>query len=347
MELYTPDRYDVIRNEYENWNNTHRQGGFMQSLRWAGVKKDGWGSSLILSRDSEGAIRGSMLVLIKKVPIFGWALLYAPRGPVCDPYDRETLEDLMTGVDLLKKKHRAYMFRMDPYVLASDDRYIAMAREMGFEFTPDMGDFTTIQTRNNYMLNIEGKTPDEVMAGFHQKWRYNIRVAMRHGVECKVCDKSHIDEFYALMQKTGERDEFRIRPKSYFVKMLDELGDYCRLYLCFYEGRAISGAVTTQCGGKTCYVYGASDNELRNVMPNHLMQWTMIQWAIEGGCFVYDFQGIPGYTDENSHDYGIYKFKKGFNGEVVEFAGEFDRIYSKLRKRIVDVSEKVYNKVRR
>lgn len=53
------------------------------------------------------------------------------------------------------------------------------------------------------MLNIEGKTPEEVMAGFHSKWRYNIRVAQRHGVECKVCDKSHIDEFYRLMEKTG------------------------------------------------------------------------------------------------------------------------------------------------
>lgn len=345
MEIVTPQQYPSIEQEYEAFNNGHRQGSFMQSLRWTRVK-DGWGSSLVLSRDGEGAIRGSMLLLIKKVPVFGWTLLYAPRGPVCDPCDRETLADLMTGVDQLAKTHKAYLFRMDPYVLASDETYIGMAREMGFAFTPGLGDFKTIQTRNNYMLNIEGKTADEVLAGFHQKWRYNIRVAVKHGVECRVCDKSQIDAFYALMQTTGSRDGFAIRPKEYFVKMLDALEEYCRLYLCFYEGRAISGAIATQCAGKTCYVYGASDNECRNVMPNHLMQWTMMQWAIENGCFVYDFQGIPGYTNENDPNYGIYKFKKGFNGEVVEFAGEFDRVYSPGGKKTVDFCEKLYQKVR-
>ena len=345
MELYLPPYPAEIAEEYETFNNQHRQGSFMQSLRWAGVKT-GWDSALVLSRDADGKLRGGMQVLIKPVPVFRYALLYAPRGPVCDPYDRETILDLMEGVHKLAKQKHGYMFRMDPYVLASDDRFIAMARELGFRFTPGMGDFTTIQTRNNYMLNIEGKTPEEVLAGFHQKWRYNIRVAQKHGVECRVCDKSHLDEFYGLMQKTGERDVFRIRPKEYFERMLDCLGDYCRLYLCYYEGRAISGAIATRCAGKTCYVYGASDNECRNVMPNHLMQWMMMQWAFEGNCFVYDFQGIPGYTDENDHNYGIYKFKKGFNGEVVEFAGEFDWVYSDRKKKFVEWAEKVYNKLR-
>lgn len=341
MEIIGPKDYPA----FEQFVSTHRQGGFMQSLRWANVKV-GWGFEAILSRDGDGHIKGAMLVLIKRVPLLGRSLLYAPRGPVCDPYDRETLEDLIAGVDQLAKKHKAYMFRMDPYVLACDQKFIQLATDMGFAFTPDLGDFKTIQTRNNYMLNIEGRTAEEVMAGFHSKWRYNIRVAQRHGVECRVCDKTHIDEFYSLMEKTGQRDGFIIRPKEYFVRMLDCLGDYCRLYLCFYEGRAISGAISTQCAGKTCYVYGASDNEMRNLMPNHLMQWTMIQWAIENGCFLYDFQGIPGYTDENDPNYGIYKFKKGFNGEVVEFAGEFDRIYSPFWKGTVEKLEKVYRKLR-
>ena len=341
MEIIGPRDYPA----FEKFISTHPQGGFMQSLRWANVKI-GWGFEALVSRDPQGNIKGAMLVLMKRVPFLGKSLLYAPRGPVCDPYDKATLEDLMTGVDQLAKKHHAYMFRMDPYVLASDEKYISMVTGMGFSFIPGLGDFKTIQTRNNYMLNIEGKTPEEVMAGFHSKWRYNIRVAQRHGVECKVCDKSHIDEFYRLMEKTGARDGFIIRPKEYFVRMLDCLGNYCRLYLCFYQGQAISGAIATQCAGKTCYVYGASDNEMRNVMPNHLMQWTMIQWAIENRCKVYDFQGIPGYTDENDPNYGIYKFKKGFNGEVVEFAGEFDWIYSPFWKDAVEKLEKIYRKIR-
>ena len=34
----------------------------------------------------------------------------------------------------------------------------------------------------------------EVFNNFDRKFRYNIRLAMRHGVECVVRDKSYIDE---------------------------------------------------------------------------------------------------------------------------------------------------------
>ena len=41
----------------------------------------------------------------------------------------------------------------------------------------------------------------------------------------------------------------------------------------------------------------------------------MINWALEGKNYIYDFQGIPFYNDETNPNYGVYKFKKGFNGE--------------------------------
>ena len=81
-------------------------------------------------------------------------------------------------------------------------------------------------------------------------------------------------------------------------------------------------------------------------MPNHIMQWTMIQWAVENGGFVYDFQGIPNYQDENSPNYGVYRFKKGFNGQVVEFAGEFDYNFKPKTKKLIDFLEKTVQKLR-
>ena len=84
-------------------------------------------------------------------------------------------------------------------------------------------------------------------------------------------------------------------------------------------------------------MYGASDNVYRNVMPNYLIQWEMIRWAIQTGCTVYDFQGVSGnITDENDHLYGLYRFKKGFNGTLDELAGEFDYVYRPLRAKLVD-----------
>lgn len=63
-------------------------------------------------------------------------------------------------------------------------------------------------------------------------------------------------------------------------------------------------------------------------MPNYLIQWEMIRWAKEQGCHVYDFRGVSGDLDESNPLYGLYRFKKGFNGELIEFVGDWDRVYS-------------------
>ena len=75
---------------------------------------------------------------------------------------------------------------------------------------------------------------------------------------------------------------------------------------------------------------------MRQVMPIYLIQWEMIKWAVEGGCTVYDFQGVSGNLDESSHLYGLYRFKKGFNGQLDELAGEFDLVFKPFAYKFVD-----------
>lgn len=336
--------------EYESFAENHVNGNFLQSLHWPKVK-DQWNWEAIISRDGDGKIRGTCLVLIRKIPIFGCSFLYAPHGPVCDWNDKEVMEDLFEGVKVLAKKYKCYDFMWDPCCEEGDREVIDLIKSMGFSFVENAPELSTIQARNNYMLrDIKGKTADEVMMTFKPDWRNRIRKAPRKGVVCKACGKEALDDFYPLMQETGTRDGFAIRPKEYFAKMLDAFGpEHCRLFVCYVnnddtEGKDIpvSGAVTTQYAGKTCYVYGASSNKFRNTMPNYLMQWTMIQWALENDNFIYDFQGIPFYKDETHPNYGVYKFKKGFNGEVVTYAGEFYYCFSPFWKKVVHLFESVY-----
>ena len=75
------------------------------------------------------------------------------------------------------------------------------------------------------------------------------------------------------------------------------------------------------------YLYGASANEHREVMANYLMHWTIIKHCKELGCSTYDFMGIPYYYDKEHNNYGVYRFKKGFGGKVVNYAGEFEKVY--------------------
>ena len=83
---------------------------------------------------------------------------------------------------------------------------------------------------------------------------------------------------------------------------------------------------------------------IRNVMPNYLLQWTMIKWAKANGAQVYDFRGVPGDLTEDNPLYGLYRFKKGFNGDYVEFVGEYDLIYSPFFYWLWNTVEPVYQK---
>lgn len=95
------------------------------------------------------------------------------------------------------------------------------------------------------------------------------------------------------------------------------------------QGIIVSGAIFLLFGGKAWYLYGASDNIYRNLMPNALIQWEMIRYAKANGAHLYDFRGISGDLSPDHHLYGLYRFKKGFGGEFTEFIGEFDLIINK------------------
>lgn len=346
MEILPASRYE----EYEQFAAHHPMGGITQSVRWHDVKNN-WGHEVVVSRDQGGAIVGGISILIQRIPLIGTSMLYAPRGPVCDVHSPDILADLKKGIDVLARKYNAHLCKIDPDVPASDERFLSIISGMGFRQNLGGDGFETIQARFNYRLYLEGRDEDAIFAKFTQKTRYNVRVARKHNVEIKVVGKEHLDDFMKLMQITGERDGFNVRPKSYFVRMLDALGEHCRLYMAFYRGLPVSGAVTTNYAGKTCYIYGASDNAHRNVMPNYLIQWEMIRWAIATGCTVYDFQGVSGNMSEDHPLYGLYRFKKGFNGTLDELAGEFDYIYKPFRSvlvnKAIDLNEALHSLRRR
>lgn len=310
-------------------------GSFMQSVRWCGVKPD-WRHEAVIVRDSAGGILGSMLVLVKKFSFPLKAFLYSPRGPVWDYQNPEVLRELLLGVWQLSRKYHAYSFKMDPLIEETDSRKIFALRAAGLSFQPWQPDEKTIQSRNNYILELRGRSEEELLRSFKSKCRYNIGLAKRKGVSCTVYGRERLEDFQRLMEETGERDGFRVRSREYFGRMMDALGDRCRLYLCEYEGQALSGAICIQYGGRTCYVYGASSAAHREVMPNYLMQWEMIRWAVGSGCSIYDFQGVPCWYDPEHPNYGVYRFKTGFNGRLAIYAGEFRMVFSRRYKSAFD-----------
>ena len=235
----------------------------------------------------------------------------------------------MEAAKRLAKTEKAYVIKIDPDVPSSDTDFAKLLTDSGFQ-TRDTGkNFEAIQPKYVFRLYLNGRTEEELLASFHQKWRYNIRLAVKKGVEVRICGKEMVADFARIMVETGVRDNFATRPPEYFAAMLDNLGEHCRLYMAFHEGKPIAGTLAILYGDKVCYLYGASSNEHRNLMPNYLLQWNMIQWAVENHCRVYDFRGVSGDLSEDNPHYGLYRFKKGFGGEFTEFLGEYDYVLKK------------------
>ncbi|MGN0660157.1 MAG: lipid II:glycine glycyltransferase FemX [Oscillospiraceae bacterium] len=329
------------REEFESFVSTHESGSFMQSLMWPQVKT-GWDYEGIIVRNPEGQVCGTALALFKKIPLLGCTLMYLPRGPVCDFHDEWVLSEITKEIKALAKKHNSYECIADPFVRVEDIEARNAFEKLGFVCDYDAPEGSTVQVRDNYMLFIGGRDYDKLFEDSSSKCRYNTRLAVRKGVECKIGTEADLADFVNLMRVTGKRDGFNTRDKAYFERFLKALGEHARLYMCYFEGKPISGAITTQYAGKTCYVYGASSNEHRNLMPNNLMQWAMIKWAVDGDSYVYDFQGIPHYKEEEHPSFGMYRFKRSFNGEIVSFVGEYKLCFSAPKKRLVDFLEKCY-----
>lgn len=322
----------------------HPKGHVLQTWEWGEVKaKTGWEPlRLLLYRDEEPV--AALSILKRKIPVIGKSIFYAPRGPVARIDDYQGMDELWRAVKRLAKDHGAIMLKIDPDVPVQEEQFAAYLAKAGFRPAKTSEGFEGTQPKYVFRLDIT-PSEEELMANFHSKTRYNVRLAARRGVTVRITrNKEDLKIFYDILKITAERDRFLIRSFEYFETLWDELVEngLAEVFLAEYQGQVISGTLALILGDKAWYLYGASSNEHRNVMPNYLLQWEMIKWARSKGCTLYDFRGVSGDLSEDNPLYGLYRFKKGFNGEFTEFVGEYDLPLSPLYYRLWNIAEPIY-----
>ena len=329
--------------EYTKFLETHERCNFQQSIEWANVKNN-WKREIILAEDSSGKIVGSLMVLIRKIPIFG-NIMYSSRGPVCDIHNMEVLRQITEGAKVLAKKYNAIVLIIEPDIKSEDEVFKNTMIDLGYQIKDDAKNFREeIQPRYVFRLDTKNKTEDEIFKNFHSKTRYNIRLATKKGVTVKEGTREDLKEFHKIMVTTGIRDGFITRPLEYFERMYDCLGPkHMKLLMAYYEDKPISGVIPIMYGNKTWYLYGASSNEHRNLMPNYLLQWEMIKLALKNKSDIYDLRGVPGVADNSN---GLYRFKKGFGAEYTEFVGEVYIEFKPIMYKLYKISEKIFRNLR-
>lgn len=319
------------KERYNDFVRRHPKGHFLQSWEWGQVKKGmGW-TPLPLVLEQDGEIQASVLLLKRPLPLPGVkkSIFYSPRGPVMALDNPALARELFAGARTVGRQQGAIFLKIDPDVPVSDLVFAGLLKDCGFAKNETGLDFEGVQPSFVFRLDI---TPSEekLLADMHSKTRYNIRLAEKKGVQIrKASDRSDLRRFYDVLTETAIRDNFLIRGYEYFEMIWEQMveNDMGQVFLAEWEGKLVAATLAMCMGNKAWYLYGASSNQYRNVMPNYLIQWSMIRWARERGCTMYDFRGVSGDLDESNPLYGLYKFKKGFNGEFTEFIGDLDTVY--------------------
>lgn len=103
----------------------------------------------------------------------------------------------------------------------------------------------------------------------------------------------------------------------------------------------LSAAMFILYGDETIYLFSGSYDNLNEFGGQYLIQWDIIKYAIKNGYKRHNFFGIYNFTDPKNKEYGIYLFKKGFNGYVEELLGEYYICTNSLTSKLYKLKQKL------
>ena len=314
-----------------DWNNfltQHPNTHLLQTGEWGELKSAfGWKPVRVVSGNIGAQI------LFRKLPL-RFTVGYIPKAVISDQLSVSSdqlsvnSDQFWREIDSVCRNYRAIFLKIEPD-LWGDQQLETL--NLKLETSPH-----NIQPPRTILINIKDNE-DTILARMKQKTRYNIRLAEKKGVTVRAWDD--IDSFHKMMLVTGGRDGFGVHSLEYYKRAYELLQPkgLGEILLAEYEGKSLAALFVARNGNRAYYLYGASTDEERNRMPTYLLQWEAMKWAKARGCEEYDLWGVPDEDEatleanfESRHDglWGVYRFKRGFGGELKRAAQAMDRVYN-------------------
>lgn len=311
----------VSFNEWREFFIKYPDAHVLQTAEWGELKAGfGWEPVRLVSGEC------GVQILFRKLPL-GFTLGYLAK-----PVNSEKLfenSNFLAEIDAVCRKKRAIFLKIEPDLW--DDVPLTISHSL-------ISSPHNIQPPRTIVVSLEGS--DEYILGrMKQKCRYNVRLAEKKGIMVRAWDD--LDGFHRLMQVTGGRDGFGVHSLEYYKKAYELFHPtgMAELLVAEFESRPLAALMVFALGKRAYYLYGASNDEERNRMPTYLLQWEAMKWARSHGSTEYDLWGVPDVDEEtleaqfeSRHDglWGVYRFKRGFGGEVKRAAQALDKVYMPL-----------------
>lgn len=401
---------ELESNEYEEYISKNKYTTFYQKEYWGKLKKDGGWNYKLVGMKKNNKIVGATLLLFKNLPL-GLKLFYSPRGFLIDYNDEELLKEFVLEIKEYVKKENGFILKIDPYVEyktrdidgniveggVDNSKVVENLKKLGFKhygFNKDIS--KELQPRWMYVLDLKGKTEDEIFSNFSKHYRKTIRRTEKQGLVVERISKDKLMDYKKIMEHTSSRRDFIDRPYSYYENMYDKIGENLIINVCYLDTNLginkfkdeikkiegyqdikdyhlkdiedykkkielyksyqkkygdkipLAGTMSIVCGKEYLNLFGGAYEEFMHYDAQYLIKWHTMKEALNLGCEIYNFYGISGnFEKENNDMYGVYEFKRGFGGRVVELIGEFDLIISKPKYCLYNFMFKTYKIVKK
>ncbi len=313
--------------QWDTFVLSHPRAYFLQLSTWGEQKSAyGWSVDRVALTSADEIVAGAQL-LFRPLPMKLGTLAYLPYGGYVS--DDGQWEALLDAIHACAKEHGAAFLKWEPGFNFPYD-----LTQWGFQESPQR-----IQPPNTVILDIRGND-DDIQARMNTSTRRNIRKAYKNDVHYYQATTDDLHKFTNMMDITGERNEFGVHESAYYQLMVDLfVPEHAALILAEHEGDTLAGNLVVGVGDTAIYLEGASSNIKRNLMASYGVQWEAIKWAQERGYKKYDMWGIPDedestleeqFQDRSDGLWGVYRFKRGWGGDIMRTVGAWDYVYSPI-----------------
>ncbi len=308
---------DEIKKEWDEFVLSCPLGSIHQISAWKNFQENipGRGEVLGFGVKEKDRILATTFCVRMETGFLNKFWYYSARGPVFDLKNKKALRFLLQTVNKKLKEKGGIFWRFDPYLPTNQ---CPKKHKCSLGAKPAIQNYQPTDT-----LEIDlTMTEEEILAQMKRRGRNGINKARKKGVTIEIIENGEFSEqdlkdFYNLNLETTSRDKFSGHTIDYYRNFLSKLKKYSVLFFATYEGQRISSAISTFCGDKAIYYFGAStsDRELNKLKSPTLLQWEMMRYAKNKKCKTYDFLGIAPENTKNHPYAGISQFKHGFGGQ--------------------------------
>jgi peptidoglycan pentaglycine glycine transferase (the first glycine) len=292
---------------------------FPQLWEWGEVRAvGGWRPVRIaVGPTRDEPIAGAQL-LLRRLPLLGWHLAYAPRGPIGRLDDPAVLDALVAAMRALARAERIATIRVDPETGADASYGRALVRAP-WRAAPKV---QPVMTRVIDLVVGE----DELRANLRRKHRQYINKAERAGIRVERFDGGSpsdaigpaLEDFNRIYASTASRAGFVSRAPSYYERVWSAFAParHARLSFALLDGERVATLFHFTCGDRVVESYGGMTEAGAEARANYLLKWDALRTFASEGYRVYDMWGLA--------TGGIRQFKEGFGGREVAYVGARD-----------------------